>query len=98
MYINLGQSVWISEKDIIGIFDLDNTTYSKITRAFLNQMEQRGNMVSVGEDLPNSFVLCQKENNCKIYLSHSSTATIKGRAEQAEKSKGDSSAWTKNLN
>ena len=33
-YLHIGQSVTVEEKRIIGIFDLDNTTYSKHTRRF----------------------------------------------------------------
>ena len=32
MYLNIGQDTVIIDKDILGIFDLDNTTVSKSTR------------------------------------------------------------------
>ena len=35
MYLHLGQSVVVPYGDIIGIFDLDNTTQSHLTRTFL---------------------------------------------------------------
>ena len=38
-YLHIGQSVTVEEKRIIGIFDLDNTTYSKHTRNFLDGAE-----------------------------------------------------------
>ncbi|MCD7927288.1 MAG: DUF370 domain-containing protein, partial [Oscillospiraceae bacterium] len=59
MYLHLGQSVAVPEGEIIGIFDLDNTTGSKRTREFLNRAEREGHVASVGEDLPKSFILCQ---------------------------------------
>ena len=40
MYLHLGQNVMLEKKRIIGIFDLDNTSYSKITRTFLAEAEK----------------------------------------------------------
>mgnify|MGYP006991690775 CR=1 FL=1 len=38
MYIPIGSDMSIRDSSIIGIFDLDNTTYSKHTRKFLKQV------------------------------------------------------------
>ena len=38
MYLHLGSSVVIPQSDVLGIFDLDNTTSSRITRDFLNEL------------------------------------------------------------
>ena len=82
MYLHLGQSVVVRQKDVIGIFDLDNTTSSFRTRQFLEQAEREGRMVTVTDDLPKSFVVCQEPNgNAVIYLSQLSSATLRGRAE-----------------
>jgi len=43
MYIHLGGDYVVSQEDIIGIFDLENTTLSKHTRQFLNKSEKRSN-------------------------------------------------------
>ena len=37
MYIHLGNNVMLPTSDIIGIFDLENTSISKRTRDFLNK-------------------------------------------------------------
>lgn len=82
MYLHLGQSVVVHQKDIIGIFDLDNTTSSFRTRRFLEQAEREGRMVTISEDLPKSFVMCQGGDGAAvIYLSQLSSATLRGRAE-----------------
>ena len=82
MYLHLGQSVVVRQKDVIGIFDLDNTTSSFRTRKFLERAEREGRMVTVTDDLPKSFVVCQEPNgNAVIYLSQLSSATLRGRAE-----------------
>jgi len=58
MYIHLGQSVVVPEEDVIGVFDLDNTTGSKITRNFLSAAEKARQVNNVSDELPRSFVVC----------------------------------------
>jgi len=58
MYLHLGQSVVVPETAVIGVFDLDKTTSSRITRGFLNAAEKSGRVVNVSDDLPNSFIVC----------------------------------------
>ena len=82
MYLHIGASVVIPERDVLGIFDLDNTTSSRITRNFLAQAQQAGQVIPVGEDLPKSFFLCRdKGGKVKVYLSQLSTATLLKRME-----------------
>ena len=57
MYLHVGQNTVIQTEDIIGIFDLDKTTVSPRTRAFLNDGQKEGRVVTVGDDLPQSFVV-----------------------------------------
>lgn len=81
MYLHLGASVVIPHRDVVGIFDLDNTTASRITRSFLEQAEKAGRVVSVGDDLPKSFVLCRSSQGMTVYLSQLSPATLLKRVE-----------------
>ncbi len=82
MYLHLGGSVVIRQRDILGIFDLDNTSCSRVTRDFLRQAERRGEVITVGEDLPKSFLLCvQKDGRSLVYLSQLSSATLFRRME-----------------
>ena len=50
MYLHLGQSVVVPYRDVIGLFDLDNTSSSHLTRKFLERAEKEGRVVSVGDD------------------------------------------------
>ena len=81
MYLHLGQSVVVPFRDVIGIFDLDNTTSSHRTRAFLERAQREGELVDVSMDVPKSFVLCQSELGTMVYLSQLSPATLLRRAE-----------------
>ena len=82
MYLHIGASVVIPQGDVVGIFDLDNTTASRITRDFLAGAEQAGQVITAGEDLPKSFVLCQTPLGARrVYLSQLSSATLLKRME-----------------
>lgn len=82
MYLHLGQSIVVPYRDIIGIFDMDNSTSSHLTRTFLGRAEKAGRVESIGEDIPKSFVLCGKKTaDSQVYLSQLSSATLLKRAE-----------------
>ena len=85
MYLHLGQNVVVPEAAIIGIFDLDNTTGSHITRRFLSNAEKEGKIVSVSDELPKSFIVCNEKDKTDIYLSQLSTQTLMKRGEAARK-------------
>lgn len=83
MYLHLGQSVVVPFCDLIGIFDLDNTSASHLTRKFLERAEKEGRVVNVSDDLPKSFAICgPKDSPAKIYLSQLSSATLLKRVEE----------------
>lgn len=82
MYLHLGQAVVVPEGEIVGVFDLDNASWSPRTRRFLERAEKEGRVVNAASDLPKSFVLRQKRDRTSlVYLSQLSPATLKGRAE-----------------
>ena len=82
MYIHLGQETVVKKKDIIGIFDLDNTTISLKTRQFLKIAEKKGQVVNVSTELPKSFVICkEKRKEQKVYITQISSSTLLKRSE-----------------
>jgi len=62
VYLHLGQNVGVPEEDVIGIFDLDNTTCSSITRKFLSYAQRAGQVIAVTDELPKSFIVCSERN------------------------------------
>ena len=78
MYLHLGQSTVIRDKDIIGIFDLDITSQSYRTRQYLNRAEQAGQVENATDDLPKSFVVRQKRGTReqKVYLAQPASGTL----------------------
>lgn len=79
MYLHIGQETVLREKDILGIFDLDSASVSKITRDYLAKNEKEKNVVAVTSELPKSFIVTQKNNRQTVYLSQISSVTLKKR-------------------
>ena len=66
MFIQVTKNKAVRKRDIIGIFDLDSSTVSHITRNFLTTAEKSNRNKIVGIDnLPKSFIL----TDGKIYFS-----------------------------
>ena len=85
MYLHLGQDTLVKTDDVIGIFDMDNTTVSKGTKRFLAQAEREGRVVSITEDLPKTFVVCGRtKKDCKVFLSQISSSTLRKRTGYIE--------------
>ncbi|MGE4484366.1 MAG: extracellular matrix regulator RemB [Oscillospiraceae bacterium] len=81
MYLHLGQNVVVPTSRIVGIFDIDNTTQSHITRAFLNQAEKSGQIINICDDIPKSFIVCEEDGKRTVYLSQLMSATLFKRSE-----------------
>lgn len=80
MYLYLGQETVVGTGDIVGIFDLDNTSTSRLTKAYLGAAQKSGHVIEVSPELPKSFVVCERKGAHQVYLSQISTATLKKRA------------------
>ena len=84
MYLYLGQDTVVPMREVVGIFDMENTTISKNTRSFLNDAQKKGAVITVGDDLPKSFVVCiDKKGMQTVYISQISCATLLKRAEMS---------------
>ncbi len=80
MFLHLGQDTVIRTDQIIGIFDLDNTTVSVHSRNFLTRAQKAGRVKTVSYELPKSFVVClEADGQETVYLSQLSTQTLLGR-------------------
>ncbi|MBR5314708.1 MAG: DUF370 domain-containing protein [Clostridia bacterium] len=80
MYIHLGNNKNIREKDIIGIFDMDNATMSKQTRKFLNEAQKEGRLITTVDEIPKSLILTKD----KVYMSQLAPKSIYGRLTNKE--------------
>lgn len=78
MYLSIGNDMAVRDSSIIGIFDMDNTSTSKRTRATLEEAEKQGQVVPC-DDLPKSFILTAEYGFSRIYLTALSTQTLEKR-------------------
>ncbi len=82
MYLHLGSDTIIRTEEIVGIFDLDNSTVSLRTREYLARAEKQGKIVNVSSELPKSFVICREREGERIYICQLSPITLMKRVLQ----------------
>ena len=68
MYLHLGNDVVVRTNNIVGIFDLDNCTVSKLARDFINGKEKQKKIISVSFELPKSFIVYKEKDEEIIYI------------------------------
>lgn len=73
MYIHIGQDTVVRSSELLGVFDIENTSVSNITREFLNDSKKK--VIYVSYDMPKSFVVTAD----RIYISSVSAATLRKR-------------------
>ncbi|MDD3930635.1 MAG: DUF370 domain-containing protein [Clostridiaceae bacterium] len=79
MYLHLGGTYAISDKLIVGIFDIDQTTLKRSsTVSFLQKAEKNGQIEIISSDIPRSFIVTLE----KIYLSPIASTTLRKRIGQ----------------
>ena len=84
MFLSIGNDMAVRDRSIIGIFDLEITSQSKTTRAFLDRAQQEGTVLEVCDDLPKSFLVCDHPYHPQIvYLSELSSQTLQKRMEES---------------
>ncbi len=83
-YIHLGKGSVINTGGIIGVFDLDITSQSHLTRAYLAASEKAGQVVNAAEDIPKSFIVTEEGGIRRVYLSQLASTTLLRRAESGK--------------
>lgn len=76
MYLHLGNDAVVRKKDIIAVFDMDNTTISKHSRNFLTAAQKNGSVIDITDDLPKSYILTENDGEIKVYISSVSSKTL----------------------
>lgn len=79
MYIRVEENAVVLDKDIIGIFDMDNTTVSRLGRTFLPKAEKNGLIINQTDDLPKSFVVTSSEGKTEVLISSVSSKILANR-------------------
>ena len=82
MYCSIGHDFMVQDSAVIGIFDLDNTTYSKNTRNFLEAQNTKGALVELSMALPKSFLLVRDSFGLPaVYISDIDSRSIVKRLQ-----------------
>lgn len=79
MYLHLGENTVVRTDSIIGIFDMDTSTISKWTKDYLSNATINKRVINVSMELPKSFVVCNENNEIKVYVSQISSQTLMKR-------------------
>ena len=79
MYVHLGENTVVRTDNIIGIFDMDTSTISKWTKDYLSNATKNKRVINVSMELPKSFVVCNENNEIKVYVSQISSQTLMKR-------------------
>ena len=80
IYLNVGAGKSIRERDSIGIFDMDTSTVSPVTRKFLSDADRAHKIETPSYEIPKSVVLYRGEDGqIKACFSLFSSASLLGR-------------------
>ena len=79
MYIDIDTDYLINTNDIVGIFDLDNTTTTTSwTNSFLNEKAKENKVVYLVRDIPKSFILTRDGT---VYIVELNSQILRKRLE-----------------
>jgi len=79
MYINIGSNKHVTDKSIIGIFDIDDAQNSKELIVYLQKKEKEKKIINIAREIPRSFVIVFENGEEKIYLSQFAVSTLKNK-------------------
>lgn len=79
MYLRVEENLVVNTEDIIGIFDMDNTTVSRLGRTFLAKSEDSGLIINSTDNLPKSFVVVNEKGKTKVLISSVSSKILAKR-------------------
>ena len=82
MFLHIGNGKSVQKKSIIGIFDLDTVTVSKVGKKFINKKQSEGLVEYNDFDIPRSFVLVEEGGRSMVFLSRISSQGLKLRAKE----------------
>lgn len=79
MYLHIGNNYSINIRDVIGIFDMENTTTGKFTKKLLERAEKNHLCIYTTYEMPKSFIITMTNGTEKVYISQLSAYTLKKR-------------------
>lgn len=82
MYLHIGNNFSVDIRDVIGIFDIENTTVEKCTKLLLDRAAKEKSCVYISYEMPKSFVVTMRNGTEKVYISPLSASTLRKRLDR----------------
>lgn len=79
MYLNIGKEYIIKSKDIIGIFNIDYIKNTKEYKTMYKSLEDDKKIINVTNGKEKTFILVEKNENKKGYITNIGVNTIAKR-------------------
>ncbi len=85
VYLHIGNDYIVNSRNIVGIFDIENSSTSALTRDYLAAAEKNKRVTYCTYELPKSFVVCFDDKTLeeRVYISQLSCATLLKRSKKA---------------
>lgn len=79
MFLYLGGDVTVKDDDIVGIFDIEECSVSRVTAEFLNSCQKKSIVEYISrEEMPKSFIVTSN----KVFISNVSHTTVIRRSKK----------------
>ena len=62
MFLHLGNDIYVHQKDIVAVCNLDTASVSKNTQMYLKKAEDMGIVETICSDIPKTFVIVRKND------------------------------------
>jgi hypothetical protein len=82
IYLHIGNNYSVDVRDIIGIFDMDNTTVTGITKKLLDRAEKEKKVFYATYELPKTYIITVKNGKERVYVSQLAASTLKKRLSE----------------
>ena len=79
MYLHIGNNYSVDVRDIVGIFDIENTTVEKCTKLLLERAEKEKKCIYTTYEMPKSYIVTMNDGRERVYISQLSAATLRKR-------------------
>ena len=80
MYLHTGNGYSVKISNILGIFDIENTTTDgRYTREYLERAEKEKRCIYTTSEMPKSFIVAVEDGNEKVYISQLAVSTLRKR-------------------
>ncbi len=81
MFLHIGNNIVIKKEEIIGIYNIKSIKDTIEYKDIINKLKLENNLIKAENIEENTFILIQKNNEIKGYISNISSNTLSKRME-----------------